>query len=1497
MIRNTPFLLILFFGFANLYAQIPTEINILPPDSNGIFRACSDQYAGTWRRGTFLGRSNDVNNVTMYFCMGDQMQILGNNDADLTGDPQLATTPGIGYAFYSCLPTISGPDITTIVTDACVAVAPPPAPAPAFGIYVDAQNGGENGDRLFSNTGALQDFFNNGDPVSLWFTPITLDDFDTRGYEAGGPCVHSNINVAFNIVYLNQIEITDFLANMGNPLAGSVVLNGGLPEWAVSGTNRFYNSIIIELINNPSIRGSITNGSTFRHGDLLEFVVPQPGTYRIRVLDHKSCPGEFVFTLPQDEVEIHIGEGEVPPNQTICIPISVNNFSNVSGFQFAVTWDPTIIRFNQFVLPSPIPINNLLFNVNATNGEFSVLWEGATPITLPDGTIIFELCFDAIGNPGDSSYVRITNRPILLEVVANDVIANTTVKNGWVKIQTPVNLTVYGRSCSTTTTTGTITFSAVGGTGPYTYLLEKSDATITRMGVINNPADWITESNLTAGSYNIDVRDANNTLVSFTINVQNSEPLFISLNSINPRCFEESNGRVEINSVGGGSQPYTFKWSIGQFGGTDIRQLPAGNYGVTVIDNLGCTASASTTLGVTRVTSTFNITRPSCSGKNDGQITAVPAGGTPGAPPYRFLWSNFSTNATLANVGPGCHGITITDGNGCSLVDQVCLDPIKTLDTDITVTRPTCNRDTDGEILVRAFQNGGSDFLPYTFQWSEGTVINTPPDQSSIQNLVGNRFYRVTVTDQDGCNITREIEVADRLALGVFLIDKSDVTCGGNGNDGRLQVSGTGGTLSFTYAWSNGINTGSNPNLQPGIYTVTVTDSNGCTVSSTYEIELDGPEIILSAVNVNCPGESNGSASVQINFPGTTSILWSTNSTSTTINNLSAGWYYITVSANINGVDCDKVDSIFVSQPEPLSVIENNTPPTCPGGTDGIIELLVSGGNGNYTFQWTHSPLTTNRLINQRGGQTYTVTIRDNSGCPALIYNFTMPARDFIRFRFSQLVGVSCPTSSCDGSVFLELSDGAVPGGAFNVEWGSGQVANDVFDITLNGLCAGNNIITVTDQNGCQQTNIVNVPGPVPIEIDAMNSQVIDVSCNGLADGSADIRATGGTGPYVIFWPSLNITNTAVTNLQTGIFPVRITDSRSCVLDTFIVINEPPVLSLVIDPDLISNIGCSGVNDGQIGVEVIGGNPGIHQFQWSHGGPDSPIANGLAPGTYIVTVSDIRSCTATISYTLNEPDPIIAVIPTPTEPGCFGQQTLIIVESATGGSGSGYVFNVDNGPLTPIGGSVPVLAGQRLVRVFDDKGCSFEITLTIDQPNPIVIDMPEELEIDLGDTILIEPFVNSDLPIITYEWTNPLSLSCDNCEFPNAFPTNTTTYRLLVTDVNGCTASASIKIQVSKRRYVFIPSAFTPNGDGLNDILAIYTGKGVENINFLRIYNRWGSLVYQALDIAPEDSATTGWDGRFNGEMLQSGVYIYTAQIRFADGAELLYRGEITMIR
>ncbi len=1488
--------ILLLLSFTYISAQTPESIRYQSAPASGT-RGCADQYAGTWRLGGLTGSSNDVAGQVKYLCFDDRLQFLGNGDYDLTGDPVSATAPGIAYAFYDCPPSVSGPDLATILGDPCITDDPPPA----NDLYVG--RGLANGDILMHNTGNLQNLFNGGDPLQLWFAPITLDDFSGIEYEGNpaGPCVHANVNVAFSVVYLNAIRIENISSPSPTSLSGSFQVFGGLPEFQQIGAGRFYTSIEIEMRSNPNIKGTVTNGANHANGGTVEFTVPQPGSYRIIVRDGKACPGEVLVNMPQNEVEVIIGTASIPPNGTVCIPITVNNFRDIESFQFSVNWDPTIVLATGINIPSPSPLPQFTVAsdmfLEPQNGRMRVVWSGLSPASLPDGTVLFEICFQAIGEPGDSTHVNTTNRPISIEFFANGFASGYRLQNGWIKIIDPADPTIFAKTCSTTGTTGTIRFTLYGGMGPYTYILESVGlpTRIERNGTVSGSGVLTTEGGLPPGTYVFTVTDANGTVTTLSVDIANEAPLFVSLSAQHPACFGDENGRIEISSKGGGAEPYTYKWSTGQFGDTVITRLPAGSYSVTVIDAHGCEATASTTLGVLRLTSTFNVVQPSCSGRNDGSIRAIPAGGTQGSSGYNFLWrDNGFTGDNRTNLsGDRWYVVTITDSKNCEYVDSVYLEPIKKLDAAATLTQPTCTGNSDGSITITATVSGGAAAEPYFFTWSAGTVVNNSP-QSTTSGLAGNQTYVVTITDFNGCNVTRSYTLGEPMPLNVILYEKIDESCTGPGEDGGLTVIASGGTTPRTMLWSNGVTGHENLGLAAGVYTVTVTDANGCTTSASFEVEYTGPEITLDAVPATCPGSSDGSVNATITYAGSYSVQWNTGATTTRIDGLTAGWYYITVTGSDG---CAKVDSAEVTQPVPITVVFNHTLPTCPGDSDGIIDLQVSGGAPPYSYSWLHSTENAPRLTGQRGGL-YTVTITDQSGCPPLILPVELENPPFIMFSFTDIVGVSCSNSSCDGSATLNITGGAVTGGTFDVQWSTGFTETGVTSSSPGNLCFGFNSVTVTDGNGCVKIDSLPVPGPQPITLDLAASTIDSVSCNGRSDGSANLVGSGGTGPYTFNWPGLGQTGPSVSGLAAGSYIVELTDSRGCEFDTTIVIGQPEVLALAVDPAGTSDVGCSGLDDGQITVTATGGNAGQLSYTWTNGvTADGPVAGGLAPGTYSVTVTDSKGCTAQTSHTVNEPVPVTATIPTPEEPLCAGFQTSITVSAAAGGSGSDYYFSVDDGPLLTLGAGIPVFAGSHTVKVFDSKGCSFDTTIVIGEPAAILVDLGEDVQIDLGDTIALLPFIQSGLPIDSYDWTNGGSLSCDNCESPLASPQNTTTYTLEVTDTNGCVGTDAITVRVSKRRYVFIPDAFSPNSDGINDLFSVYSGKGVVSIKTMRIFNRWGDLLYETADLEPSAFGAGGWDGKFKGQLLDAGAYIYAIEILFRDNQTLLYKGDVTLIR
>ena len=201
--------------------------------------------------------------------------------------------------------------------------------------------------------------------------------------------------------------------------------------------------------------------------------------------------------------------------------------------------------------------------------------------------------------------------------------------------------------------------------------------------------------------------------------------------------------------------------------------------------------------------------------------------------------------------------------------------------------------------------------------------------------------------------------------------------------------------------------------------------------------------------------------------------------------------------------------------------------------------------------------------------------------------------------------------------------------------------------------------------------------------------------------------------------------------------------------------------------------------------------------------------------------------------------------------------------------------------------------GNYIVRVEDVEGCFSEKEVILEAPEPFQFDIIGNTQINLGYETELQ--VEASNPIKSLEWSPASFLSCDSCLITKASPTNSITYRVRATDINGCERTETILIQVDFSKGVFIPSAFSPNDDGINDVFSINTDESVEAIRFVNIYNRWGELVY---DSNKQQGATPlGWDGTFRGRPVQAGIYIYAVEIMRINGTLDLIKGDILLIR
>ena len=324
-------------------------------------------------------------------------------------------------------------------------------------------------------------------------------------------------------------------------------------------------------------------------------------------------------------------------------------------------------------------------------------------------------------------------------------------------------------------------------------------------------------------------------------------------------------------------------------------------------------------------------------------------------------------------------------------------------------------------------------------------------------------------------------------------------------------------------------------------------------------------------------------------------------------------------------------------------------------------------------------------------------------------------------------------------------------------------------------------------------------------------------------------------------------------------------------------------------------VSCNGSSDGEITVTPIIGTPPF-SFEWIDGSI-TPTVGDLAPGIYTITVTDGSGCTEEVSATITEPPPINLSFST-IEPECFGDNNgAISIDTIIGGNGP-YTYSLDGLPLQVVSG-FPVFApfleaGNYDITIQDSEGCESETTVNVAAPTEFTADLGRDTTILLGDSIDLEVFFNFDPDSIL--WTSTFGDACISCTAQNVMPTSTSLYSVFASDTSGCNTTTEILITVEKPRRVFIPNAFSPNGDGTNDRFFINSSTEVELITKFTIFDRWGEIVFNVDNSQPNDPRS-GWDGFFLNEALNPGVFVYVVEVLFVDGEQKLYSGDVTLVR
>jgi large repetitive protein len=1022
------------------------------------------------------------------------------------------------------------------------------------------------------------------------------------------------------------------------------------------------------------------------------------------------------------------------------------------------------------------------------------------------------------------------------------------------------------------TSNGAATVVPRGGVSPYSYAWSNGGSTQ------NNIVG------LRLGNYRVTVTDRNLCTKIDNVNVLQPDSVLISVTNIAAKCFGGSDG-IASASATGGSGGYTYLWNNPSGSTTaQVGTLQAGTYTVTVTDLNGCFKTKNVTVGqaTARVLTTTKVDAK-CWGSSNGRGTVSTTGGTG---PYTFSWDNTTAGANITTLNAGSHSVVSTDALGCKDTATIVIgqpDSIK-YDSLLSVSALCASQATGS---ARVIVSGGT--APYTYSWTPSTQTT-----SRANNLLPGT-YTIRVTDNNLCVRRDSIRVGSSPALIFDSLTTVKVRCFNEVN-GRARVYVSGGTGAFSYRWSDlgAQRTDTLVNVRAGSYTVTVTDANSCT--NTTSVTVTQPTVLAAtsrAVNVKCTNGTDGQV-IPLVTGGTVqaptrtySYLWNdpSSQTDSIASGLRAGTYTVTVS-DINA--CTTTTAVIVTQPDSsVTARARQVSKGCFGQSGSIATVVAAGGSRNFTYAWSFNNNVTSTVSGLPAGLVF-VTVSDINGC-----KFT----DSVRIVTYDSIAISMRTVQphcfgySDGRAIVDSVTGGNGNGvlgAYQYRWNTIPVQQ--FAQATNLLGNREYRVTVTDNNGCYGFASSIMQQPVQIQLALVKQNVL---CYGDTTGEATVNATGTFNQWSYRWASGGRSDTTqhITGLNAySRYNVRVIDSAGCFADTSLTVGQPSKLAY--SQNKISPLKCFGDTIGAIKLNVLGGTP-RYNYSWSSRDTTSSIQNKLA-GTYKVTVSDINGCRMLDSFVIANPPLLVAQAAT-NPAKCFGGRDGSITMIAGGGV-TPYTYSTDGKIYNGIQNIVGLRAGDYRINVKDDNGCVTLVNTSIQQPPKFTIST-ENITINLGQSTTIFATADNNQGFVRYIWKSPYDsiLSCKICERPIASPMYTVTYDVTGTDTAGCNAYAKLVVNVEKSREVLVPSGFSPNKDNVNDRLVVHGRTGTV-IKVFRVFDRWGETVFEAQNFQINDTFYS-WDGSFRGQEMQSGVFFWYIEAEFTDGAKETFKGNTTLIR
>ena len=755
-------------------------------------------------------------------------------------------------------------------------------------------------------------------------------------------------------------------------------------------------------------------------------------------------------------------------------------------------------------------------------------------------------------------------------------------------------------------------------------------------------------------------------------------------------------------------------------------------------DQTGCSAVDSITLEESPpVVLEIQSTDATC-GDSNGRIEVAASGGTA---PYTYQWSTGATTSSINELPAGDYWVAVQDSMGCFAFEYILISESNSPNLELTKQDVTCQGQ-NGAATALASGMG----LNFTYAWSTG---ETTPDIDSLRA----GFYIVTVSDESGCRQLGMVLIEDN-SLRAAIPDFEPATC--DEANGSAVAVAEGGVEPYTYQWSNGTTTAELTGVEPGEYTLVVTDSTGCQASATVEIpEIPGPTLSVEAVNPLC-GETNGSALVSATGGAEPyTYLWNTGQDSAAIGGLGAGEYTVTVQ-DANG--CEAVAAVTVEE-EKLEIEISTVLPSC-GGADGVVMATVNGGSGTLQYEW-NTGSTESFLQNLLPG-TYTVTVTDETGCSA-IDSITLEESSPVILEI-QSTDATCGDSN--GRIEVAASGGTAP---YTYQWSTGATTS-----SINELPAGDYWVAVQDSLGCFAFEYVLISESNSPDLELTKQ---DVTCEDL-NGSATALASGMGLNFTYAW-STGETTPDIDSLRAGFYVVTVSDESGCRQLGMVLIENNSLRAAI--PDF-GPATCNEANGSAVALAEGGVEP--YTYQWSNGAATADLT-GVEPGEYMVVVTDSSGCQASATVEIPEiPGPVLSTEVAGTTCGEANGSAGVSV------SGAAEPFTIlwSNGDTSAM--ITGLEAGEYTVLVADQAGCASEATVLVEPSTPLAVNLGDDIVTCPDSAVSLTAVVAGGAGDIRFVWSTG-----DSTETIIVNPTEETVYTVVVTDPFGCSADGEVTVR------------------------------------------------------------------------------------------------------